>query len=116
MRPLDERTSPEPDPYSSDIAAAWQVLEALRPVHIELNYFPDQDACQCNIRNGPRTRAYRMTQEQWQPTSPMAICFAALKAVSHTLSEEVDHLHGEICQVQWRRRVNMMNQRKFYEN
>jgi Phage ABA sandwich domain len=90
-RPLTERKFADPVPYSTNIAAAWQVLEALRPVHLELHYFPDRDSWQCNIGNGPLTHNYRMTQDQWQKTAPMAICFAALKAVGHKSSEEVDH-------------------------
>lgn len=88
VRPLPEGKDSDPAPYSTDIAAAWQVLGALCPVDIDLSYFADQDAWRCNIGNGPLTRRYRMPQDEWQATAPLAICFAALKAVGVAVSEE----------------------------
>jgi hypothetical protein len=88
MRPLPEREDTNPPPYSTDIAAAWQVVQTLRPARIDFIYWPSHDAWQCNIGDGPLTRNYRMTQDAWQHTAPLAICLAALKAVGLTVAEE----------------------------
>lgn len=90
LGPLPERADTASAPYSTDISAAWQVLEALRPVDIDLIYYANQDAWQCNIGNGPLTRNYRMPQDEWQHTAPLAICLAALKAVGLESSKEQD--------------------------
>lgn len=88
MRASPERKETNPAPYSTDIAAAWQIVQALHPVPIELFYHPSHNAWQCNMGNGPLTRRYRMTQDAWQPTAPLAICVAALNAVGLAVAEE----------------------------
>lgn len=62
----------EPKPYSTDIAAAWEVLEKLSKNEVftitNMNYAGDVF---CSIGDG----------EAQAPTAPHAICLAALAAV-----------------------------------
>lgn len=73
-----------PKPYSSDIAAAWQVVEKLHTqnwsVHLDCSEYLGEDCGGCDIRVeckvGARGRFYADAS-----TAPHAICLAALKAV-----------------------------------
>lgn len=63
--------------YSTDIAAAWEVVEKLKgaTAHFQLQSIP----------GGWSTRIFRvpagLSNEEIADTAPMAICLAALKAV-----------------------------------
>ncbi|MFA6315711.1 MAG: hypothetical protein WC648_05090 [Candidatus Paceibacterota bacterium] len=65
--------------YSTDIAAAWQVAEAMRIAIVPEMVFhqkPSIDGFSARVcsQNHPEGRA-------WAKTAPLAICLAALKAV-----------------------------------
>jgi hypothetical protein len=69
-----------PPHYSTDIAAAWAVVERLVVLGhpVELSLEPnDNGQCLCTLM------AERMGEEAtWGDTAPLAICRAALKAVA----------------------------------
>jgi len=63
--------------YSTDIAATWQVVEKLSFNHVQVDKTDDRtDLWYCAISLRPRA------QSAFAPTAPLAICLAALKAVS----------------------------------
>jgi hypothetical protein len=66
-------------PFSTDIAAAWDVLEAMRAGGWggELEYSPDGAGFRIMFWRSGKTRDACL-----QETAPLAICRAALKAVS----------------------------------
>jgi hypothetical protein len=68
-----------PPPYSTDISAAWQVVERLVEMRIMLSLIP------ARYDNGFRWQAKwgEYSSDKWDqaPTAPHAICLAALKAV-----------------------------------
>lgn len=77
---LDEVFQPDPPCYSADIAAAWELVRVVieRWGEIELNGVPD--GWTCFIGGDLDTRAENC------PTAPLAICRAALLAVSQVQS------------------------------
>lgn len=64
-----------PPPYSTDIAAAWEVVGKLGDVIIERD----------ETTSGVRWRVVVDGIETFAATAPMAICLAALKAVGVSL-------------------------------
>lgn len=71
---------------STDIAAAWLVVERLGMVHIELIHWADSDSWQCNIGGTLDRKPYQMPQSDWQDTANLAICIAALAAAGRIAS------------------------------
>ena len=67
----------EPESYSTDIAAAWSVVEKMHSKNFYLRYFYD-GRYGCYFTEPPREVAYG-------ETAPLAICRAALKAVGASL-------------------------------
>lgn len=69
-------------PYSTDISAAWEVVEALIArglyVKVEDGYPADSDerAWHCRLHHG------FSWEDAWAPTAPLAICRAALAALA----------------------------------
>lgn len=76
----DENAKPIPD-YSTDIAAAWQVVEAPRLAelleYVEVSVVRYHDRYECHIEDDTAARLYIAEAD----TAPHAICLAALKAV-----------------------------------
>ena len=82
----------EPCPgYSTNIAAAWEVVEKLKSLDWEIEVsvtckLPDGDSetYYCGLQQGddnaPWSKDYRYLQT-WAPMAPLAICRAALKAI-----------------------------------
>ena len=78
-------------PYSTDIAAAWEVVEKLKELDWALevsvtNKLPegDSETYYCGLLRGddnaPWREDFRHIQA-WAATAPLAICHAALEAV-----------------------------------
>jgi hypothetical protein len=67
--------------FSTDIAAAWQVVEKLGG-HLDIIHWADSDTWQVNFGSRDGRRPYTMPQDDWGETAPLAICRAALAAVS----------------------------------
>ena len=79
--------------YSTDISAAWEVVEKLKERHgVTLSGGPnDEGGCEgwvCSVK----AFGYRRFQDQeWNAhadTAPLAICKAALQAVAHATTPE----------------------------
>lgn len=72
----------QPPPFSSDISAAWKVVEKMRELYdvvIDL----DSDLVSCKLLNYVESGDYRtLVVEQIYKSAPLAICRAALLAVS----------------------------------
>lgn len=75
--PLKKNKYPNPQPYSTDIAAAWQVVEKMG--HIGLNWEPLVSSKWDCVFERTSTVA---------KTAPMAICLAALKAKGIQVDDE----------------------------
>lgn len=71
--------------YSTDIAAAWQVVEKLRPRTFRLEFDTDYGI---NKRTGWTVCINAHCLVQFAATAPRAICLAALKAVGHTVEDQ----------------------------
>lgn len=67
---------------STDIAAAWQVVERLEAINIgvELSHAPD-DQWECWSLHQTEPNRYESWGQIWADTAPLAICRAALKAM-----------------------------------
>lgn len=86
MRPLPERRADEHRPYSTDIAAAWEVVEKMRTLkwwaRIQSPFMADDDLYGCGFTplgvTGWNGQPDHWTQDR---SSAMAICIAALRAV-----------------------------------
>lgn len=65
--------------YSTDISAAWKIIERL-----QLAILPQHTA---GYRVDSRTNTQLPYVEAWADTAPMAICLAALKAVGVEVKE-----------------------------
>lgn len=74
FRPGDEWSPVCPHPYSTDIAAAWEVFDMLGGLYTIKGY----------VREGVREWRVQINDAdfRWASTAPLAICLAALKAVS----------------------------------
>jgi hypothetical protein len=68
-----------PLPYSTDIAAAWEVLEKVRPSHGEV--WIGRSDTETTMRWKCSIQHDTSTYEAIADTAPLAICLAALKAV-----------------------------------
>ncbi len=81
-------TSPVPA-YSTEIAAAWEVVEFLREAgsHIQIE---TQDGYFCEIWSdrGGKLELFQQEGEGWAETPALAICRAAIS--EHTLKEDTD--------------------------
>lgn len=76
-----EKTIP---PYSSDIAAAWQVVEKLFQLGFDLyleTFKDDEDNPQCRVSFQQIDNQDKGSGPIYADTAPHAICLAALKAV-----------------------------------
>lgn len=73
---------PEPRPYSTDIACAWEVVEKFTDLCFSLSKVGDEWECELDsndgkfLQNGPTVHVFGSGE-----TAPHAICLAALKAV-----------------------------------
>lgn len=87
---LDDEYNPlrSVPPYSTDIAAAWQIVEKLKAIDVEFSlYYREWD--------GGRDEAHRWSAwfregaeyQVYAPTAPLAICRAALLAVNEHATE-----------------------------
>lgn len=66
--------------YSTDIAAAWEVVEKMRGMALAMTMGKGDDAYQCRIFDGRiAPEAYRVLVSA--ETAPLAICRAALLAM-----------------------------------
>lgn len=68
----------EPFPYSSDITAAWEVVEKLVSEHYQIIVSVYEGGASCDY-GFPRTGTWTPKRES-AATVPLAICLAALKA------------------------------------
>lgn len=81
MRPVPDRRADEPPCYSTDIAAAWRVVKRMREqkwngtVQV-FGIEPGETKCTAIFVSPTRMRSSDA------PSAPLAICLAALKAVS----------------------------------
>lgn len=66
--------------YSTDIAAAWQVVEKLRQDRLYIEIVSEAEYFRCEV-NHYTPAAYQFKTEQHADTAPLAICLAALEAV-----------------------------------
>lgn len=74
--------APSP-PYTTDISAAWQVVERLEPYHFDLRIFNDGWNCRLCVGtdNSKHWDAYGGRRPRYdQAAACLAICLAALKA------------------------------------
>jgi hypothetical protein len=79
-RPVDDYARPDADPFSTEIAAAWQVVEHLH--HQGVDWTIDQ--CMTGEATGWTVQTWRgssIASDAWADTAPLAICLAGLKAV-----------------------------------
>jgi len=75
------RWSTEPPSYSTDIAAAWEVVEHISPdLAISVARLPDMDYSVLIYGHTRETVGFSV--EVYADTAPLAICRAALKAVA----------------------------------
>ncbi len=86
----DRTFSMDVKPYSTDIAAAWEVVEKITDTDplgggdcmVRIDY---QTGAQCVVQiyyPGPPPKRFEIKREATADTAPMAICLAALEAVS----------------------------------
>lgn len=68
----------EPPPYSTDIAAAWLVVEKLKQSYDIVDILFANHYVSCKVWKD------FMIAEEDAETAPLAICLAALKAVGHS--------------------------------
>ena len=68
--------------YSTDIAAAWEVVEKIKNRNINLLWHEENQYWYCCVHN----EIFEVDQEATSESAPHAICLAALKAVG----EKVD--------------------------
>ena len=77
MRPPPERSADEPAPYSTDIAAAWRIVEKMAATHaLSIDYdpvYPDEWTCWMQGAGDSVSPSAE--------SAPLAICLAALQAV-----------------------------------
>ena len=78
----------DPDPYDTDISAAWEVMEKIRPESgwVEVKLLGADEAC-CYIWDyvdGDNGKQYDQVAYAAAPTAPLAICRAALAATEKT--------------------------------
>ena len=68
--------------YSTDIAAAWEVVEKLREEDLCFNIWVDSGYCEVEIKEFTITKT-PVTSHAYieNKSAPMAICLAALKAL-----------------------------------
>lgn len=77
LRPPPSRRADEPLPFSTDIAAAWEVVEKLgRGFELHRSQIPDDEPWAVYRTIGVTSRHLA-----WGATAPLAICLAALEAV-----------------------------------
>jgi hypothetical protein len=77
-----------PKPYSTDIAAAWEVVEKFGHFHIQTVFGDgsvDSFGEMIRVRLTTEATLQGRTMESIAETAPHAICLAALKAVGYTL-------------------------------
>ena len=73
-----KRTRYDPPPYSTDIAAAWEVLEKFPWFRIDnRGDYEGNQAFMVELSDDAKNLSGKM----WAPTAPLAICRAALRAV-----------------------------------
>lgn len=70
-----------PDPYSTDITAAWQVVEKMRERGYEVCIGLISDGVFCRIDGEPGERIGHASVDWRDGSTPLAICRAALAAV-----------------------------------
>jgi hypothetical protein len=87
QRPLPEKRSPRP--YSSDIAAAWEVVERLRQQHCCTKIYSDHDLSYECVLIRDRNDPHKPSDGIWglAATAPLAICLAALASVGITVNQ-----------------------------
>ena len=76
----------KPKPYSTDLRAAWEIVEKLKCYHFDLGLFNDGWRCELCVgnNNSRHYKAYggRREGNYWEPQyAALAICRAALTSV-----------------------------------
>ena len=86
LRPAPQYRADEPAPFSTDIAAAWRIVEAIsnnREMGYCLRgmYGGDLMMWGCQVVFTEAIGGNLVYHETWASTAPLAICLAALEAV-----------------------------------